>query len=82
LVQKRGGNPPKPYLLWWGKSELIGFEFFPISKEGVETGNRDIDTHPKPVFEPAPLILKLYSTSFKSEIIKQSLKLHSFIFYL
>jgi hypothetical protein len=61
---------------------LIGFGFFPISKDGVGAGNEDIDIHPEPVPEPAPHILKLDFTSFKLEILKQFLKLHLYIYFL
>ena len=67
----------KPELTGFG----YGFGFSPISKDGVGAGNGDIDTHPVPVPEPAPLILKLDFTSFKLEILKQSLKLHSYVYF-
>jgi hypothetical protein len=56
----------------------FGFEFSPISKDGVGAGNGDIDTHP----EPAPHILKLDFTSFKLGILKQFFKLHLYIYFL
>jgi hypothetical protein len=52
-----------------GKPELTGFEFSPISKDGVGASNEDIDTHS----ESAPHILKLDFISFKLEILKQFL---------
>jgi hypothetical protein len=48
----------------------FGFEFSPILKDGVGASNENIDTHPEPVPEPAPLILKLDFTFFKLEILK------------
>jgi hypothetical protein len=45
--------PLKPYPLWRRKLELtrfrFGFKFSLILKDGVETDNEDIDTHPEPV---------------------------------
>jgi hypothetical protein len=61
---------------------LTGFGFSPISKDGVGVGNGDIDTHPEPVCESAPLILKLDFTSFKLETLIQYLKLHSYVYFL
>jgi hypothetical protein len=65
-----------------GKFEMTGFRFrfgfFRILKDEVGADNEDIDTHLKLVPKLIPLILKLDFTSFKLEILNQSLKLHSY----
>jgi hypothetical protein len=62
---------------------LIGFGFSPILKDAVGADNGDGDTHRSELVpKPAPLILILDFTAFKLERLKQSLKLHGYVYFL